>query len=295
MILAGDGPGGVVLRRLLPAAIALPMTLAALMLSGERLGLFSVEFGVWLFASAVTVALVAVMWVVAASSERAGRQRSQLEGMLLSVAQTASDAIVTLTDAGQISYVNGALASMFGYEQTALVGQPGEVLFAARDRAQLDERHARLLATGDPRAAGGVVEVTGVRSDGREFAVEISSGIWGSSGEQVVASIIRDVSIRHRAEQKLGGLLESAPDAIVIANRDGEIVLANARAEAIFGYTRAELVGSSVELLMPEQKRDKHAALRRGYADNPRPRHGSRPGEFTHAVRMAACSRPRSR
>ena len=149
------------------------------------------------------------------------------------------------------------------------------------DRVQLDERHARLLATGDPRTAGGVVEATGVRSDGREFAIEISSGIWGSNGEQVVASIIRDVSIRHRAEQKLGGLLESAPDAIVIANRDGEIVLANARAEAIFGYTREELVGSSVELLMPEQKRDKHAALRRDYADNPRPRHGSRPGEFT--------------
>ena len=57
MILAGDGQGGVVLRRLLPVAVALPITLAALTLSGERLGLFSVEFGVWLFASAVTVAL----------------------------------------------------------------------------------------------------------------------------------------------------------------------------------------------------------------------------------------------
>ncbi len=85
---------------------------------------------------------------------------------------------------------------------------------------------------------------------------------------------------RDHAEQKLRGLLESAPDAIVVANADGQIVVANARAEAVFGYTRDELIGSSVELLMPDRKRRAHAAFREDYAVDPRPRHGNRPGDF---------------
>ncbi len=86
---------------------------------------------------------------------------------------------------------------------------------------------------------------------------------------------------RNRAEQQLSGLLESAPDAIVVTSADGEIVVANARAEAVFGFTRDELIGSSVELLMPERKRQAHAAFRKEYVSDPQPRHGNRPGDFT--------------
>ena len=119
-----------------------------------------------------------------------------------------------------------------------------------------------------------------LRRDGRELRAEVSRAVSETDGERSVTGVFRDVSARHRAEQKLRGLLESAPDAIVIANRGGEIVLANARAEAIFGYTREELIGSSVELLMPEQKRQNTPRCAEDYADHPRPRHGSRPGDF---------------
>ncbi len=85
---------------------------------------------------------------------------------------------------------------------------------------------------------------------------------------------------RRRAEQQLRGLLESAPDAIVVTDADGQIVVANARAEAVFGYSRDELIGSSVELLVPDRKRRAHAAFREDYAVDPRPRHGNRPGDF---------------
>jgi diguanylate cyclase (GGDEF)-like protein/PAS domain S-box-containing protein len=279
-MLASEGQGGVVLRRLLPVAIALPSVLAALTLAGQRLGLFSAAVGVWLFTSIVTFTLVAVAWLLATTSERAGQQRSQLEGMVLAVAETASDAIVTVDGTGRITYANAALASMFGQRLGGIVGRPSAILFPARHRDAQRQRLAQLRVSGDPDSIGRVGEATGLRSDGREFPIEISRSIWTADGQPVMAGIIRDVSARHRVEQKLRGLLESAPDAIVIVDAAGEIVLVNTRTEAVFGYTREELIGRPVELLMPEQKRRAHAALRDGYARDPQPRHSNRPGDF---------------
>ena len=70
----------------------------------------------------------------------------------------------------------------------------------------------------------------------------------------------------------IAGLLETAPDAMVCVDRDGQIVLVNAQAERLFGYPREELAGQPVEILVPDASRAGHAALRAGYAADPRPR-----------------------
>ncbi len=73
-------------------------------------------------------------------------------------------------------------------------------------------------------------------------------------------------------DQLLVGLLDAAPDAVVCMASDGRIVLVNAQTERLFGYTRQELIGSPVEILVPDAVRAGHPALRGGYVAGPRPR-----------------------
>ncbi len=67
-------------------------------------------------------------------------------------------------------------------------------------------------------------------------------------------------------------LLESAPDAIIVAGADGRIALVNRRVEELFGYSRSELLGHEIELLVPERLRETHGRHRAHYLAAPRMR-----------------------
>ena len=76
---------------------------------------------------------------------------------------------------------------------------------------------------------------------------------------RLIISKIRDISVRKAAETLLAqiegryrGLLEAAPDAMVVVNQSGEIVLLNLQAEKQFGYRRDELVGQIVQAIIPQ-------------------------------------------
>ena len=71
-------------------------------------------------------------------------------------------------------------------------------------------------------------------------------------------------------EDKFRTLLESAPDAMVIVDASGKITLVNAQTEKLFGYKREELLGKTVENLMPERFRGNHLGHREQYAKAPR-------------------------
>ena len=72
------------------------------------------------------------------------------------------------------------------------------------------------------------------------------------------------------ADRRFQALLELAPDAIVLVDPAGQVVLANRRTVELFGYAMEELVGQSVEVLMPERFRGVHAAHRTAHVSNPR-------------------------
>jgi PAS domain S-box-containing protein len=73
-----------------------------------------------------------------------------------------------------------------------------------------------------------------------------------------------------RAEARFRGLLESAPDAMVVTDKAGKIILVNSQTEKIFGYGRDELLGGEVEMLMPVRFRPHHLQHRSDFASEPR-------------------------
>lgn len=82
----------------------------------------------------------------------------------------------------------------------------------------------------------------------------------------------KQIAGRAAAELRSRQYLESAPDAMVVVNRDGEIVLVNAQVERLFGYPRGELLGENVDMLVPERYRKEHPKNRARFHTDPKAR-----------------------
>ena len=93
-----------------------------------------------------------------------------------------------------------------------------------------------------------------------------------SSSRSVESKPDSDPTCRVWTDEEFRQVLESAPDAMVIANENDEIVLVNAQAVRLFGWPRHQMVGQDVMVLIPERFRERHRESRKGYLENPRPR-----------------------
>jgi two-component system sensor kinase FixL len=77
--------------------------------------------------------------------------------------------------------------------------------------------------------------------------------------------ILFDITERKFAEERFRLVVDTAPTAMIMANKEGRMTLINKRVETLFGYNRNELIGQPVEMLIPERFRPHHAEYRHGY------------------------------
>ncbi len=185
------------------------------------------------------------------SEESEARYRGLLEA--------APDAMVVVNQAGEIVLLNVQAEKQFGYRRDELVGQPVTNIIPEGFAERLIADDLRSAADALAQQIGTGIELVARRKDGTEFPIEIMLSPLESAEGILVTAAIRDISRRKAAEEHLAqmegryrGLLEAAPDAMVVVNQAGDIVLLNLQAEKQFGYQRDELVGQQVTNIIPE-------------------------------------------
>ncbi len=188
------------------------------------------------------------------------------------ILRSALDCIITFDLDGKITEFNPAAERAFGYTQQEALGREMAALIIPES---LRDSHRRGLALYNASNAGPAqgkrMELTAMRSEGREFPVEVAISRILIDGKPMFTAYMRDITERKEAARitsELAAVVAHSNDAIVACTLDGRIVSWNIGAERVYGYASEDMIGKPLDLLIPQDRLDEFpqalTAVRRG-------------------------------
>ncbi len=190
--------------------------------------------------------------------------RLQQEARTRAIVDSALDGIITIDTKGIIQTFNPAAEKIFNYQAKEVIGKNVHVLMPSPYHEEHDGYIKNYLHSNVARIIGSGREVTGKRSDGSTFPMDLSVSEMQVHGKHLFTGIIRDISECKAMEmtaKRLAAIIQSSDDAIMSKTLDGIITSWNPGAEKMFGYRADEAIGNSILMLFPEGQEDEEQVI----------------------------------
>jgi PAS domain S-box-containing protein len=273
-LFASEAVGGVLARRLLPPVIVVPVLLGWLRVTGERAGLYGMEFGIALFALVnISIFATLVCWTAAhVERSESGRLRAtqslrESEERYRVLTEALPHMVWIMRPDLTLEFLNRRSSDFTALTVDEVNARGWERLIHPDDLPRMKAAVSGPLERGQTHE----VEYRFLHHTG-EYRWVISKAVplKNDAGDVIkwIGSTL-DIHDRWLAERRFRVAVEASPVGVFLANLQGKIVLGNSPFEHMFGYDKGELLGAPVERLMPERYRDHHASYRSLYFADP--------------------------
>ena len=177
------------------------------------------------------------------------------ESRFKEITSSTNDAIILINNNGKVTFWNNAAEEIFGYSSNEMKGQELHQIIAPKEYyADYKKEFSKFMETGEGKIIGKTIELPAIKKDGETISIELSVSAITIKGKWHAIGIIRDISDRKKADEKIKkseekykGIFNAITDAFAeISIKDGTILEITPSIEQISGYKREELIGKNM-------------------------------------------------